>query len=240
MKLKDKLKNNEKIQKIKEYKESFDILWSNPKSHAAIVLAFWFVMILILSLFVRLSGTGDFSNNSFDNVYKEFVQSSDGVKEYLKSVSSYRADVYIDDKFISVTDVRSEELLIYDGSVFYYKDALNLFNGEEFVVSNDKLINDVSFFNIYNVYKLISDKNEDYITKFNDGSYLIVYSVSLSDFMLLYDNSIVDSDVNISVKFSGFDGVDKIEIDLSQFYDKIVIDVNSINSIDSIEYGGVL
>lgn len=230
MKLKDKIKDSKKIQKLKEYKESFDILWSDPKSHAVIMLSVWFVLILLLALAVRLNGEEPVSS-----VQSVFVQSSDEVKDYLKKINSYKADVYIDDLFASVTDVNGEELIVYDNSTFYYKDSLYLKNNDEFVVSDDKFVSDVRFFNIYNIYSLISDKSEDYITKFSDGSYLISYSVSIRDFMLLYDNSFVDIDTNISIKFSGVDGVDKVEIDLSDFYDKIVIEIDDINSI-----GGVL
>lgn len=234
MKLKDKFKDNDKIKKLKQYKESFDILWSNPKSHALIMLSFWFVLILILALVVRLNGVVQ-----SDLVEKiQFEATSDGLKNYLKNINSYQAVVNINDDIeysFDVTCFNGQYLVNYSGNNYYYDDSLYLIRDNEKVLINDNLISDVYLFNISNIYDIISEVNEDYITLYSNGDYIINYSVLANEFFLDFDDS---SDI-ISVKFTGNNGIKMIEFDFSNlqmyhFYDKVTIEYSNINNISSL------
>ena len=55
MKLKEKLEKNENYKKYKEYKESFKTIWNDPKIGSIIKLSFWFIIILIVALIVRVN-----------------------------------------------------------------------------------------------------------------------------------------------------------------------------------------
>lgn len=235
MKLKDKFKDNEKIKKLKQYKESFDILWSNPRSHASIMLAFWFVLILILALVIRLNGKV-VKSDLVEEI--QFEATSDGLKNYLKNIDSYQAVVTINsdiEYLLDITCLDNQYLINYNGNNYYYDDSLYLISGDEKVSIYDNLIDDVYLFNISNIYDLIKEVSEDYITLYNNGLYLINYSILANEFFLDFGDS---SDV-ISVKFTGDNGINMIEFDFSnlqmrQFYDKVTIEYNNINNIFSI------
>ena len=88
MKLKDKLRDNKRIQKLKEYKEFFDNL--SPRASAGIKLGIWFILILIISLMVNLGGNKDYVEPKKE---VKFSNTSSGVKEYFSSIDSYQANV---------------------------------------------------------------------------------------------------------------------------------------------------
>lgn len=242
MKIKDKIKENKKIEKLKEYKESFDILWSNPKSHAIIMLSFWFVLVLGLSLLVRLSPSDSFDDVPIVSEDVVFLSTSDGIKEYLNSIGSYQASISavgISDFDFEITAVNNVRLISYNGLNFYYDGNMYLLSNNDKVLTDDKNVLDINFFSVYNIYNLIKDINEEYITIYKDESYLVSYNILVSDFFLKYDGTIVDTTDTINVIISGINGINKIDVDLtnlglSDFYQKLTINLSNVNNIEKI------
>ena len=233
MKLKDKLRDNKRIQKLKEYKESYDNL--SPRASAGIKLGIWFVIILIISLVVNLGG-----NKDYVEPIKEvkFSNTSSGVKEYFSSIDSYQANVsfYKGDMVKSYLVTCKDKCIInIDGNKYYYDDSVyTIVDGVKTLSDDIDLIN-LSKFSINNIFNLISNVEEDYFTVFKDGSYSTLYSVLGSEFFI--ENY---SSNYISVKFTGNNGVNNIEFDFSnlqdtQFYDKVIIDYSNVNNILSVE-----
>lgn len=240
-----KIQENKKIEKLKEYKKSFNILWDDPKSHAIIMLSFWFVLILGLSLLVRLS-----PNDSFDDipvVSEEdivFLPTGDGIKEYLNSISSYQATISavgISDFDFEIVDAGMERLISYDGLNFYYDGNMYLLSNNDKILTDDKNVLDINFFSVYNIYDLIKDINEEYITIYKDETYLISYNILVSDFFLKYDGTIVDTTDTINVTIGGVNGINKIDIDLANlglpdFYQRLIINLSNVNNIEKIDF----
>ena len=233
MKLKDKLRDNKKIQKLKEYKESFDNL--SPRASAGIKLGLWFILILIISLVVNLGG-----NKDYVEPIKEvkFSNTSSGVKEYFSSIDSYQANVsfYKGDMVNNYLVTCKDKCIInFNGNKYYYDDSVySIIDGVNVLSEDIDLIN-LSKFSINNIFNLISNVEEDYFTVFKDGSYSTLYSVLGSEFFIENDSSNY-----ISVKFSGNNGVNNIEFDFSnlqdtQFYDKVIIEYSNVNNILSVE-----
>ena len=233
MKLKDKLRDNKKIQKLKEYKESFDNL--SPRASAGIKLGIWFILILIISLVVNLGG-----NKDYVEPIKEvkFSNTSSGVKEYFSSIDSYQANVsfYKGDMVNNYLVTCKDKCIInFNGNKYYYDDSVySIIDGVNVLSEDIDLIN-LSKFSISNISNLISNVEEDYFTVFKDGSYSTLYSVLGSEFFIENDSSNY-----ISVKFSGNNGVNNIEFDFSnlqdtQFYDKVIIEYSNVNNILSVE-----
>ena len=225
MKLKDKLRDNKKIQKLKEYKESYDNLMSNPRINAGIRLSIWFVIILIISLIVNLGGKKSY----VEPVEVKFENTSVGVKNYFSNISSYQADV----KIYKGDIVRSYLVTCNDKCIINVDG--NKYRDDDLTDIDDVDLDRVFKFSINNISKLISNVDEDYFTNFKDGSYSVLYSVLSSDFFID-----VSSDNYISVKFSGNNGVNNVEFDfsnlqLTDFYDKVVIDYSNVNNIFSVE-----
>lgn len=228
MKFFDRFKENKKIQKFKEYWDTFRILWNDPKSHAIIMLAFWFVLILIFALFVRLKGE-DVEPIAHDQSFV-FEVSSKGIKNYLREVNSYQAFVSVSDTDLYITDVNSKRLINYN-NIYYYDGELYMLVNNEKILTDDKFINDINYFSVNNIYNLIKDYDEDYITIYKDNSYLISYSVPADVFFPDYESSF------INILFSGINDVNKIEIRFpdNEFYDKIVIELSNVNNIDKLD-----
>ena len=233
MKLKDKLRDNKRIQKLKEYKESFDNL--SPRASAGIKLGIWFVIILIISLMVNLGG-----NKDYVEPIKEvkFSNTSSGVKEYFSSIDSYQANVsfYKGDMVKSYLVTCKDKCIInIEGNKYYYDDSVySVIDGINVLSEDIDLIN-LSKFSTSNISNLISNVEEDYFTVFKDGSYSTLYSVLGSEFFIENDSSNY-----ISVKFSGNNGVNNVEFDFSnlqdtQFYDKVIIEYSNVNNILSVE-----
>lgn len=233
MKLKDKLKDNKGLQKLKEYKESYDSL--SPRASAGIKLGIWFVIILMISLMVNLSG-----NKGYVEPIKEikFSNTSSGVKEYFSSIDSYQANVsfYKGDMVNNYLVTCKDKCIInFNGNKYYYDDSVyTIVDGVKTISEDIDLIN-LSKFSISNISNLISNVEEDYFTNFKDGSYSTLYSVLGGDFFIS-----LSTDKYISVKFTGNNGVNNIEFDftnlqLTDFYDKVIIEYSNVNNIDSVE-----
>lgn len=233
MKLKDKLRDNKRIQKLKEYKESFDNL--SPRASAGIKLGIWFILILIISLMVNLGGNKDYVEPKKE---VKFSNTSSGVKEYFSSIDSYQANVsfYKGDMVKSYLVTCKDKCIInVDGNKYYYDDSVYSIVDGVNVLSDDIDLINLSKFSINNIFNLISNVEEDYFTVFKDGSYSTLYSVLGSDFFIENDSSNY-----ISVKFTGNNGVNNVEFDFSnlqntQFYDKVIIEYSNVNNILSVE-----
>lgn len=233
MKLKDKLRDNKRIQKLKEYKESFDNL--SPRASAGIKLGIWFVIILIISLMVNLGGSKDYVEPIKE---VKFSNTSSGVKEYFSSIDSYQANVsfFKGDMVKSYLVTCKDKCIInIEGNKYYYDDSVYTIVDGVNVLSDDIDLINLSKFSISNIFNLISNVEEDYFTVFKDGSYSTLYSVLGSEFFIENDSSNY-----ISVKFTGNNGVNNIEFDFSnlqdtQFYDKVIIDYSNVNNILSVE-----
>ena len=233
MKLKDKLRDNKRIQKLKEYKESFDNL--SPRASAGIKLGIWFILILIISLMVNLGGNKDYVEPKKE---VKFSNTSSGVKEYFSSIDSYQANVsfYKGDMVKSYLVTCKDKCIInIEGNKYYYDDSVySVIDGINVLSEDIDLIN-LSKFSTSNISNLISNVEEDYFTVFKDGSYSTLYSVLGSEFFIENDSSNY-----ISVKFSGNNGVNNVEFDFSnlqdtQFYDKVIIEYSNVNNILSVE-----
>lgn len=235
MKLKDKLRDNKRIQKLKEYKESFDNLMSNPRTSAGIKLGIWFILILIISLMVNLGGNKDYVEPKKE---VKFSNTSSGVKEYFSSIDSYQANVsfYKGDMVKSYLVTCKDKCIInVDGNKYYYDDSVYTIVDGVNVLSEDIDLINLSKFSISNISNLISNVEEDYFTVFKDGSYSTLYSVLGSEFFIENNSSNY-----ISVKFTGNNGVNNIEFDftnlqLTDFYDKVIIEYSNVNNILSVE-----
>lgn len=236
MKLKDKLRDNKRIQKLKEYKESFDNL--SPRASAGIKLGIWFVIILIISLMVNLGGNKDYVEPIESEKEVKFSNTSSGVKEYFSSIDSYQANVsfYKGDMVKSYLVTCKDKCIInIDGNKYYYDDSVySIVDGVNVLSEDIDLIN-LSKFSISNIFNLISNVEEDYFTVFKDGSYSTLYSVLGSEFFIENNSSNY-----ISVKFTGNNGVNNVEFDFSnlqdtQFYDKVIIEYSNVNNILSVE-----
>ena len=233
MKLKDKLRDNKRIQKLKEYKESFDNL--SPRASAGIKLGIWFILILIISLMVNLGGNKDYVEPKKE---VKFSNTSSGVKEYFSSIDSYQANVsfYKGDMVKSYLVTCKDKCIInVDGNKYYYDDSVYSIVDGVNVLSDDIHLINLSEFSINNIFNLISNVEDDYFTVFKDGSYSTLYSVLGSDFFIENDSSNY-----ISVKFTGNNGVNNVEFDFSnlqntQFYDKVIIEYSNVNNILSVE-----
>ena len=237
MKLNDKLKDNKGLKRLKEYKESYDSL--SPRARAGIKLGLWFVVILIISLLVNLSGRSDYVEPSIEPKKKvEFSNTSNGVKEYFSSIDSYQANVslYKGDMVKSyLFTCKDKCIIIFDGNKYYYDDSVySIVDGVK-VLYDDIDLNRLVKFSINNISSLISNIEEDYFTVFKDGSYSTLYSVLGSEFFIN-----LSTDKYISVKFSGNNGVNSVEFDfsnlqLTDFYDRVIIEYSNVNNILSVE-----
>lgn len=238
MKLKDKLRDNKRIQKLKEYKESYDNLRSNPRTSAGIKLGLWFIVVLIISLMVNLGGNDKYIEPEIERKEVMFSNTSDGIKEFFSSIDSYQANVsfYKGDMVKSYLVTCKDKCIInFDGNKYYYDNSVYSIVDGVNVLSDDIDLINLSKFSINNIFNLISDVEEDYFTVFKDGSYSTLYSVLGSDFFIENDSSNY-----MSVKFTGNNGVNNVEFDFSNlqftdFYDKVLIDYSNVNNILSVE-----
>ena len=180
---------------------------------------------------VNLGGNGDYVEPKEE---VKFSNTSRGVKEYFSSIESYQANVslYKGDMVLNyLVTCNGKCIFNYDGNKYYYDDSVySIMDGVKVLSDDIDLIN-LSKFNISNISNLISNIDEDYFTVFKDGSYSTLYSVLGSGFFIENDSSNY-----ISVKFTGNNGVNSVEFDfsnlqLTDFYDKVVIDYSNINNI---------
>lgn len=224
--MREKLKNSKKVEQLKEFKEKLDIVWSNPKSHAVIMLSFWFIVILFLSLFVRFSGNSYSGDYVSDVKYTENVQepTGDSIKKDLSSINSFDGKVLLDDVEFHITKVLSNELIIYNNETYYFDDTLYLLSNKELVPIENDFLSDIIYI-VNNIYDLVDNGQEEYITIYKDNSYVIGFST------MYYDNL-------IDITLTGLGNIKKIGVIMPNY--KFEIHLENINNIDKIVLEGVV
>lgn len=225
MKLKEKISKNKKIQKLKEKKEAFDVIWSNPKSHAIIMLSFWFIVVLILSLMVRTKDNTALEIPEETLEIEEKTLTSDLIKEKLEQIKNYEASILVNEvNYIHIIKVNNEELIEYNNETYYHNDLLYILNNSILEPIENDFINDIVYFSISNIYNLVKDIDEDYITIYKDNSYIIKYSVDISNYKS-------DLEGNLEIILTGSSEINKIEINSDY---KIIIDLTNVNNIEKL------
>ena len=246
MKLKEKLEKNEKYKQFKEKKEAFKLIWENPRYHAIIMLSFWFTIILVLALIVRIKDATK-KDIILNNVQEEKIEINEiYIKNKLKEINSYDAMItlqkYDMTETIEKTITNDEQLIKYQNNTYYFKNELYNISNNQMIINNNQILIDTNYFNTVNIYNLINNINEEYITIYNDNSYIINYKVPIKDFLLNYKNMIIESNDYININIEGNNYINKITIDLTNiniidpnFYIKtITLELKNINKIDKI------
>jgi hypothetical protein len=236
MKLKEKLNNNEKYKKYKEYKESFKTIWNDPKLGSALKLSIWLIIILLLSLMVRLNDKQvEEPKTPIQEKQEVITPTNETILNELNNINSYEEFITIDKDIIetiSLTHTNDEDLIIYNNEKYYNKDNLYLLSTNEII--ENQLLKDIIYFNINNIKDRLQNTEEDYITIYKDNSYIISYTIPTNEtpsFELLE----LERANNINITISGKETINKIEINLENYYiKKITLELSNINNIDNI------
>ena len=93
MKIKQKIDDNEKIKKIKEYKESFKTIWDDPKIGSAIKLSLWLIAVIILSLLIRIKGTQQNIKEPTQIQTIEEKPTKENILKQLKKITNYESNI---------------------------------------------------------------------------------------------------------------------------------------------------
>lgn len=237
MKLKEKLENNENYKKYKEYKESFKKVWNDPKIGSVVKLSIWLVLILILALLVRLNGNNEIEEPVKPIEEKQEIKTptNEIVLKQLKDINSYEEIITVEKETtetLSLTHANDEDLIIYNNEKYYRKDNLYLLSTNE--VIENKLLQDIIYFNVNNIKDRLQNVEEDYITVYKDNSYVISYTIPTNEipsFELLE----TEATNKINITISGKENINKIEINLENYdIKKITLELSNINNIDNI------
>ena len=235
MKLKEKLNNNEKYKKYKEYKESFKTIWSDPKLGSAIKLSIWLILILLLSLVVRLNNKQELEQPKTP-IQQITTPTRENIIKQLNNINSYEEFITVDKDIIenlSLIHTQDEDLIIYNNEKYYNKDNLYLLSTNEII--ENQLLKDIIYFNINNIKDRVQNIAEDYITVYKDNSYTISYTIPTNEtpsFELLEE---IERANNINITISGKETINKIEINLENYYiKKITLELSNINNINNI------
>lgn len=237
MKLKEKLENNENYKKYKEYKESFKKIWDDPKIGSIVKLSIWLVLILILALLVRLNGNSEIEEPVKPIEEKQEIKTptNEIVLNQLKDINSYEEIITVEKEpteTLSLTHANDEDMIIYNNEKYYKKDNLYLLSTNE--VIENKLLQDIIYFNVNNIKNRLQNVEEDYITVYKDNSYVISYTIPTNEipsFELLEQEA--TNKINITI--SGKENINKIEINLENYdIKKITLELSNINNIDNL------
>lgn len=237
MKLKEKLENNENYKKYKEYKESFKKIWDDPKIGSIVKLSIWLVLILILSLLVRLNGNSETEEPVKPIEEKQEIKTptNEIVLKQLKDINSYEEIITVEKEpteTLSLIHANGEDLITYNNEKYYNKDNLYLLPTKE--VIENRLLQDIIYFNVNNIKDRLQNVEEDYITVYKDNSYVISYTVPTNEipsFELLEQEA--TNKINITI--SGKENISKIEINLENYdIKKITLELSNINNIDNL------
>ncbi|MBP3921041.1 MAG: hypothetical protein J6D28_05705 [Bacilli bacterium] len=226
-----KIKDNEKIKKLKEKKQSFDILWDNPRYKSIIKLSIWFILILILSLVVRISNNNEPNKPVQNPDIKETTP-----KQQLQKINNYEAIINIDEQTLTTKKTNNKELITYQNNTYYYENN-NLIIGEY-----NEFIFKTLFFNPNNIYLLIENIDEEYTTKYKDGTYITNYKVPTKIFIKNYNNNYIETEEFINITLEGNKETNKITINLNNIQlieptiniNNITINLNNVNNIQEI------
>ena len=237
MSLKEKLNNNKKYQKYKEYKESFKTLWNDPKAGSAIKLSIWVILIVILALVVRLNDNQvlDETTKPIDDTQVLKTPTSELILKQLNEINSYEETITVEKDIIeniSLIHANNEDLITYNNEKYYNKDNLYLLSTKEII--ENKLLQDIIYFNVNNVKDRLQNIEEDYITVYKDNSYVISYTIPTNEtpsFELLE----IEPTNKINITISGKEKINKIEINLENYdIKKITLELSNINNIDNL------
>ena len=237
MKLKEKLENNENYKKYKEYKESFKKIWDDPKIGSIVKLSIWLVLILILALLVRLNGNSEIEEPTKPIEEKQKIKTptNEIVLKQLEDINSYEEIITVEKEpteTLSLTHANDEDLIIYNNEKYYKKDNLYLLSTNE--VIENKLLQDIIYFNVNNIKDRLQNVEEDYITVYKDNSYVISYTIPTNEipsFELLE----TEPTNKINITISGKENINKIEINLENYdIKKITLELSNINNIDNL------
>lgn len=236
MKLQEKLEKSENYKKYKEYKESFKTIWNDPKLGSIIKLAFWFIIILIVALIVRVNdNTVELQQAPIEEKQEILIPTNEIIKKQLNNITSYEENIIVETDIlenIKLTHADDEDLITYNNQEYYKKDNLYLLPTNEII--ENQLLKDILYFNINNIKDRIENLEEDYITVYKDNSYIISYTIPTNEtpsFELLE----TEPTNNINITISGKEKINKIEINLENYnIKKITLELSNINNIDKI------
>lgn len=237
MKLKEKLENNEKYKKYKEYKESFKKVWDDPKIGSIVKLSIWLAIVLLLAVLVRLNSNPQLDEPTKPIEEKQEIKTptNEIVLKQLEDINSYEEIITVEKKpteTLSLTHSNDEDLIIYNNEKYYKKDNLYLLSTNE--VIENKLLQDIIYFNVNNIKDRLQNVEEDYITVYKDNSYVISYTIPTNEipsFELLE----TEPTNKINITISGKENINKIEISLENYgIKKITLELSNINNIDNL------
>lgn len=237
MKLKEKLENNENYKKYKEYKESFKKIWDDPKIGSIVKLSIWLVLILILALLVRLNGNSEIEEPIKPIEEKQEIKTptSELVLKQLNDINSYEEIITVEKEpteTLSLTHANDEDLIIYNNEKYYKKDNLYLLSTNE--VIENKLLQDIIYFNVNNIKNRLQNVEEDYITVYKDNSYVISYTIPTNE-IPSFESLEQEATNKINITISGKENINKIEINLENYdIKKITLELSNINNIDNL------
>lgn len=187
-----------KLKKIKETKKKLDKLCENPRYKALIKLGFWTVFIIIIAAIVR---TKSQITKPVEPLI--FEKNNIAIKKSLKEIKNYEATIIINhEEIIEKTITENKETTIYNNQIY------------ETYENTPDIINKTKYFNPENIYELIKEQEEDYITNYKDDSYTISYTIPLNKLMEKYNNTTSLEPADVTIKISGVNTISKIEIDI--------------------------
>ena len=133
---------------------------------------------------------------------------------------------------LKLTNFLDKYLISYNGERYYKIDDLYLLSTKE--VIENKLLSDVTYFNIKNISEYLSDIEEDYLTIYKDNSFSIGYTIPVNSGVLSFE--INESSSFVTIIISGNENIDKVDISFNDYYIKsISLSLSNINNIEDIE-----
>ena len=109
---------------------------------------------------------------------------------------------------------------------------MKLENNEYVEIEDNKLL---TYFNLNNIYDLIKDKEEDYITKYKDNSYIVSYTIPMNEFLNKYNETYTEEEKNITIQITVKEELQNIKIDINNNeINTIIIDLKNINNIETL------
>ena len=191
-----KIRENEKVQKIKE-------LWKNPKTHSLIVLAFWLIFIIIVIAFVRVT-TSSTTNTEYQNNLNSF-----------STINSYDFRYKTNDLEINGKYYNEAIVFYLNNKQYYYKDKVYLIDDEI------KTLEDYDL-NVLKITSKFLNNLTSGITPSDNG--FKQYIVPLDRFINLYEydtaldlSKATTYNVIVNVYYKD-DEINKVVLDLSSYY----------------------
>ena len=232
-KIKENIKQNTFLKKIKEY-------WSNKRYRGLFILGLWFFFFLFVILIVRSTAR-----------YTPVVTKKT-IPQILESIDNYNFSYEI------TADENNYKILgsyIPNQTVFEYDNQTYLISDNTYIVKDELLeetVNplefDLSKLNIQNIYNLIKDKKSLYENE-KDEIKTTVYKVGMNEFNQMMNKEIESSDyieININTKSNNYES---INIDLTKYMNQeelryrnynINISLNSLNQVNHDSYNKLL